>query len=370
MEKKKFLLVLTGGTISTVERSGVLGIHGDSPHILLERYRACAQVRKDVWFDVFEPVRMLSECSRPEILESIYYAVLGKLGIAADLTALKERGQQPPQREELPYDGIIMTHGSDTLSYSAAFFAEVFSWLAIPMALTASDRPLSDAQSNGMVNFISTVEFLCQPPQICIPQVYVIWRNTDSSALTSSANIYLARHLLEADTFHGHFSSYTGELYGQMHGGICSLSGESSVPSICACDEGCPPSVAQISKGRRVDVQIPLLHIQHSVLLVRPYPGLRYDLIALENSGICAVVHYLYHSATACTQGGQYDIVIFAKRCKKLGIDLYLAGFQSLEQRLYETNSQLLSEGLGEPLYSMSPEYAYMKVLVAYNKEE
>lgn len=349
----KLLLVLTGGTISTIVQGQVMGIHENSPYLILEKYqeRNNNGAQKDFpEFDVIEPIRMLSECSRPAYLEQIYYGILEALGLGKNAMEVREkRGKFT--RNALPYDGIIVTHGSDTLSYTAAFLSTVFSWISIPLVLTAADYPLSDERSNGLKNFSDSVDFIRQK---ALPGVFVIWQNK-----TAGETIFLAEELLEADNYQDCFSSYSGQAFGEIKQHFC-------------------------KNKKLLD-----FHMEHEVLFLRPYPGLRYDLIALENTNIRAVVHYLYHSATACVdvealEGADsagsrkekefydnksyYNILTFAKYCKTLGIDVYFAGFKKGGQRFYETNDLLLKSGLGKPLYNVSPELAYMSVLVAYNQ--
>ena len=52
----KLLLVLTGGTISTTVENGVMGIHGDSPLLVIEKYRMECIHDEEITFDVIEPV--------------------------------------------------------------------------------------------------------------------------------------------------------------------------------------------------------------------------------------------------------------------------------------------------------------------------
>lgn len=394
----KLLVVLTGGTISTVVENGVMGIHGDSPLLVIEKYRMECRKRgiKDgeITFDVIEPVRMLSECSQPVYLERIYYGILEKLGIAKDYRDLRKGGKVPaPSREELFYDGILLTHGSDTLSYSAAFFSEVFSWLSIPFVLTAADYPLSDARSNGMRNFSDAVDFI---RLVKTAGVFVLWQNR-----IPGGNVFLASGLLEADAYRDCFSSFTGQAFGEVREGKLTIFGKGTA-GLDKCKTSGPDSFSdhrKISdaepvreggsaggrgenKGEKEKKWIPDLHMEWDVLFLRPYPGLRYDLISLEKKRVRAVVHYLYHSATACTRqeertegeggfgvcGETYNLLEFARYCRELGIAVYLAGFKSADQALYETNDALLGSGLVKPLYGLSPEGAYMKVLVECNR--
>lgn len=344
----KILLVITGGTISTTEKEGVLGIHGDSPYLILKQFRASSYFDQKVEFETISPVLFLSECNQPEYLETLYYAILKQLSIAGNMEELLKKGLKPPQK--LPYDAILVTHGSDTLSYTGAFFAESFLWLGIPMALTASDAPLSDPYSNGMENFSGAVRFLQYMVQAGHRGVYVIWKNSGEK----QPAVFPAGELLEADTYADHFTAYKGQPCGY-------------IPEM---GEKWDLALPEEEFENR---EIPIIHMENSVLFLRPYPGLRYDCIDL--TGIRAVVHYLYHSATACTQeryggpdqGIQYNILSFLRRCGQQGICVYLAGFKSAGQRLYETNNEILRQEMVKPLYGLSPERAYMRILVQCN---
>ena len=58
------------------------------------------------------------------------------------------------------YDGLIITHGSDTLSYSSAFLGLCLCGLDIPVALTAADLVPDDPRSNAVENLRACVEVI------------------------------------------------------------------------------------------------------------------------------------------------------------------------------------------------------------------
>ncbi len=350
--KLKLLLVLTGGTISTIVKNNVLGISGNSPYVILEKYRKSIENTKEFpEFDIIEPVRILSECSEPKVLEQIYYGILEKLGLGKNAIEVREENKKRTlQKQNLPYDGIIVTHGSDTLSYTAAFLAVTFSFIEIPLVLTAADYPLSDRRSNGLKNFSDAVDFIRYGK---LQGVFTIWQNRIVDNSSINGNLFSASELLEADTCRDCFSSYSGQALGKIEHGVCTI----------------------FQKERELynDKKLFDLHIEQEILFLRPYPGLRYDLLALEHTNIRAVVHYLYHSGTAYVkeqkqENKKYNVLTFANYCKTLGIDLYFAGLKEDVKHLYETNNLLLKSGLGKAMYHISPEMAYMKVLIAYNQ--
>ena len=99
--------------------------------------------------------------------------------------------------------GIVITHGTDTLDFTANYFGRVFGDLPVPLVLISALYPLSDPRSNGFVNFAGAMTFI---------------RDCGiGGAFVSNANpgkvcrIYLAERLLPADA-DGVFRGYGGAI--------------------------------------------------------------------------------------------------------------------------------------------------------------
>lgn len=61
-------------------------------------------------------------------------------------------------RNGLPdYDGIVVLHGTDTMSYSAAMLSYLFIGVEKPIVLTGSQLPMEQAESDGPTNLIDAV---------------------------------------------------------------------------------------------------------------------------------------------------------------------------------------------------------------------
>lgn len=58
------------------------------------------------------------------------------------------------------YDGIVVTHGTDTLQYTSAFLAYIFDGLNVPIVLVSANYPLDDSRSNGFENFVGAIDFI------------------------------------------------------------------------------------------------------------------------------------------------------------------------------------------------------------------
>ena len=106
-------VVFTGGTIgSRIDQSGYISAVREAPFLLLEMYRE--QYGDDVDFFVEEPYCILSENLQADHL----------LRLAACVESMLEQ-------EDL--EGIVITHGTDTLQYSAAFLGYIFGGAKIPV---------------------------------------------------------------------------------------------------------------------------------------------------------------------------------------------------------------------------------------------
>ena len=118
--KGKILVVLTGGTIGSTCSDGVRGIIGDSPYILIREFRKKYHDYSDCEFEVINPYSILSENLTCEVWSLLYGALY--------------------QVDTSEYDGIIITHGSDTLAYTSAAMGMLMRHTQCPIVLTAAER--------------------------------------------------------------------------------------------------------------------------------------------------------------------------------------------------------------------------------------
>lgn len=132
----KILVVFTGGTIGSAVSDGWIAPSDDMKYLLLKKFRE--KNNSSVEFDTTEPFSILSENLCAENLNKLIKCVSENVG---------------------SYDGIIVTHGSDTLQYTAAALAYCVE-TEIPVVLVSSNYPLEDERANGTDNFIAATEFI------------------------------------------------------------------------------------------------------------------------------------------------------------------------------------------------------------------
>lgn len=67
------------------------------------------------------------------------------------------------------YDGFVIIHGTDALSYTAAALSFMLPNLPKPVILTGSQRPLSEIRTDARANLINAVELATYAiPEVCI----------------------------------------------------------------------------------------------------------------------------------------------------------------------------------------------------------
>ena len=321
IDMKTIMVILTGGTIgSQIQKK--------------EHQIKCGKI--DVsetlfgeWMDsesltIYQPVNLLSENETPAVWREVS-------------AFIHER------YNEKSWDGILITHGSDTLPYFAAAMGILCSDLNLPVVVTAANYSLEDPRSNGQVNVRGCMDYLMDDPEA---GTVVIYQNPEEDT-----KIYDAFQLREADHENDHFSSY-GECYGRVE----------NRQVVCTSDlEG------RLSHVRTIYEELKRNQVLASgkeVLCLKPVPGLHYDSFLVDEGKIGAVLHDTYHSGTACTEGEKENLLLFQERLKKKRIPLFLTGLKSNVDNQYETTAKLIQNGAFE-LKDCTFETSYVVLVLA-----
>ena len=318
---KKILVVFTGGTIGSTVVDGTIKTSSGAPFRLLELFNRSYGDPAAIHFDTLQPLQILSENLAPPAWRLIIEAIESAL----------------PQQ----YDGIIVTHGTDTLAYSAAALSLYFHKLNKPLLLVSSDYPLDTPKGNGLSNFICAVEFI---RQTIATGVFVPYRNAGETM-----QVHMGTRLACSLQLSGDFFSIQNKTFGQFDGERFHL------------------HEAVEKSGKNNSSQLIRIKPEFSdrILLIKPYPGLDYSRFQL--AGIDAVLHDLYHSGTACATGewgANYSLLEFLNRCRNNGVKVYLAPAIKSENA-YQSTRALIEHGAGM-IWNTSIEAAYVKLTLAY----
>lgn len=302
----RIMVVFTGGTIGSAEDAGgVLSPGSGGTRELLTLYAQSPLARPDLSFDTIEPLTTLSENMSVEKWNCLLDA-LRALDIAM-------------------YDGVIVTHGTDTLSYTAALLSLMWQGMDKPLWLVSADKPLSDASSNGLPNFIQAVEGIVAGT----PGVWVAWQTAcgEQRRIPGYA-------LRQCDLYTNEMEAYSDAVPATM------------------------PAAPRLYTWLR-----PLRPV---VLCIRPYPGIDYTAFQ-PGEGVRAVLHETYHAGTAPTDG-ESSLLSFAAHCREQEIAVYTAPVKK-DAAVYQSAAQMAAAGI-RPLQGITFESAYARLVMVYSQAD
>ena len=301
----KIKVIFTGGTIgSSVGSDGYISPNGNQPYKLLEMYKQAYNrtvAETDVVFDTEEPYRILSE-NLDAKHENLLIQTVAK--------ALQDKETE----------GIIITHGTDTLQYSAAILGYVFGTKTVPIVLVSSDFPLEDARANGVINFAHAVDVIKYRRGT---GVFVSYCNVEQYPVIHRATKLLAHPQYSADVESVRYQNFgmyfedeeetekdtflPNEAYHEPEGAYCNLGSLSEDTSL--------PQLSEDGSG---------------ILWVRPYVGMTYPQLTEKHQ---AVLLDSYHSGTIRISE---DLSRFMKEAVEREIPVFLTGIIA-EEHAYET---------------------------------
>lgn len=263
----KLLVIFTGGTIGSTVNEGYISTDRSKTYKLIEMYKALGKRQAD--FSVREPYTLLSEDLTGEHIAGLGSCVLENVN----------KG----------YEGIIITHGTDTIQYSAAVLGYLLADIDIPVLLVSSNFVLDDECANGLANFAAAVDFIASKAG---KGVFVPYRNGDGV-------IYVHRgtRLLPHQPYSDDLQSILNQYYGIVtcDGNFVKNSGYQSAEEPHAVWQ----KAEQESGKQLAAAGLELPDSWNSdILRIFPYPGMSYPV--LEKMPM-AVLLDTYHSGTLCS---------------------------------------------------------------------
>lgn len=198
MERRRVLIIYTGGTIGMVEEPSTKTL---KPFNFDELSRQVPELNKlnfDLETIVVEPI-IDSSNMNPEIWISLGHVI---------------------QENYHQFDGFVILHGSDTMAYTASGLSFVLENLGKPVILTGSQLPIGVIRTDGKENFLTAIEIAGavksngepRVPEVAIYFEYKLYRGNRTSKVSAenfdafdSANFHL---LAEAGVHIKYYDQY------------------------------------------------------------------------------------------------------------------------------------------------------------------
>ncbi len=286
----KILVIHLGGTISCDIINGVLSPVSD----ITGEFRRIAKEVKDV--------RFYHRRRKPFLSEYLDGAHLTKIGNEVEKAITGNL-----------YDGIILTHGSDTVAYTAAALSYAVGCSSIPVVLVCSELPLSDERSSAPINLRAAVSLIRSG---VAKGVFTVYKNSDAEA-----TVFRGSRLLNYRTYESALNC-AGEAYGK----VVFEKAERRILGIKQISNA--PVIGNFIKNTNYressDSLSPLklkLRKCCPVLNLKVYPGMLYPHPPISCK---AVILSSYHSGTVNTRSA--EAVRFSKLCKLRKIPVFIDG--------------------------------------------
>ena len=179
MAKRSVLIIHTGGTLgmSTPHRARLE--LDDDAHLerLIERVPELEEIAK---IRLIAPYNRDSSDMGPATWQKLARTVVTEAGIGA----------------QGGYDGVVLIHGTDTMSYAASMLAFMLRGLDRPVVLTGSQRPLEAWRTDARANLAAAVE--CAT--LDLPEVVIVFGDTILRGCRSSKIDALSYNAFAAPT--------------------------------------------------------------------------------------------------------------------------------------------------------------------------
>lgn len=313
----RVLTIFTGGTIGSIYKEGKVALD-ENKYKLIDKTKEKYDLT-DIIFDIQEPYFVLSENMMTDHWNQLIQ-VLQKL-------------------DDQQHDGIIITHGTDTLAFTANLLAMLVGNIGIPIVLVSSGADLESEMQNGTYNFKSAIDII----RVGIPGVFVPYRQEGRDMIHLGSRIMQSRH------FFDDFNSLMDEPYAQISDGIIDYN--SSPYNI---------EETQLNNGKSLLREYPSFQLGKRVLMIAPYIGLIFDNICLD--GFCAVLLGTYHSGTFCMENESFQR--FYEECQERSIPVFLAPITKRHSdKPYESTDKAVKAGI-IPIVNVTMEAAYTKLLI------
>ena len=309
----KILVVFTGGTIGSAVSDGWISPASEMKYLLIEKYREITG--DDMSFDTLTPYTILSENLCAENINSLIKCVSENIN---------------------KYDGIIVTHGTDTLQYSAAALSYAFGCDIPPVILVSSNYPISEDRANGIDNFIAAVNFIKSEAG---RGVFVSYRNGNTKT-----EFHIAARILSHNECSDEIHSFDGQPYAFYDGAQVELN-----PGCCY-------------KNTSVCVKDCFYSSESRILVINAFPGDNYQYNIEDYR---AVVIKPFHTGSLNTKNAHLSA--FCDKAKELGIPVFVTGVYG--GVTYESIKPYKDMGLRVLPLSSFPAI-YMKLWLALDKYE
>lgn len=351
--KKQILVIYTGGTIGSVRYTTKDGkVIKGQPKDIMKEYPESKE-----YFKSSNAVTLL--CDRFHN-ENPNYKSLIYITNRLDMEVLSENMTLDKWNYLLyilstynfsNFSGVIITHGTDTLAYTANLLSMIYSNARVPIFLVSSNDSLDVKEANGVANFKAAIDFILNEG---IPGVYVPYRNEEEIV-----DIMYASRVTQCSQIYDCFSSISSNGFSKL--GYVLPQG-----AFCVKDYDLYRELRYRKMVKNSFVIPNGISLDKNIIKIQPYVGLNYNNYSLNECN--AILHTCYHSGTSCTIANRDNSILeMIRYCDNNGVDFYYGPIYGEEDKaIYDTTNAVMKAG-AKIIKNISEENAYVKLLLGYS---
>ena len=317
----KILVIFTGGTIGSTVGENFISLDESKKYALIDNFNKNCDMKVD--FEVENPYSIFSENLSGNELTTLCKLVESKVNNG--------------------YDGIIVTHGTDTIQYTASALAYTVK-TQIPVILVSSNYPLDNKLSNGNDNFLGAVKFISQ---LKVGGVFVAYKNFMDNAV----EFFNANRILSHNESSDAISSIDGYPYAFY---VLPCDNDPSIidfeDKITVLENG------KTTKGKGAIGAVEFID-NPKILFINSHPA---DSFSYDLKGYKAVLIKPYHSGTLDTANKNF--IEFCKKAKENNIPIFIPNVKG--DISYDTTKVFEDLGLNLLVFATTPA-SYVKIWLA-----
>ena len=319
------LLILTGGTIGSEKKGNTLNVSKNNylKSILLKK------INKKINYRVLQPINILSENIIPNDWNKIVECI--------------------EKNWKNNFSGIIITHGTDTLSFTASALAQYFYNFNKPVVLVSSDKPLKEKNATGKSNLKAAINFIIKTK---LPGTYVSYKNPGKNFVS----FFLGSRVKQINSYDNNLNSRFSDIFCNFKNNKFLFIKKNN------------PSILSIKKNGNNSKLNKEFRFSNKILIIKPYPGLNYDIYNFNKIKPKAILHSLYHSGTASTRNElkiNFSLEKFLKQNKYRKTPFFISPISNKKRNIYKSLKALLNLNV-MCLDGITFETAYAKLGLVY----
>ncbi len=215
------------------------------------------------------------------------------------------------------YDGFVVLHGTDTMSFTASALSFMLYGLDKPVVFTGSQIPIGVLRTDGRENLISAIEVA-------------------ASARVCEVTIFFQNLLLRANRT----TKYNSEYFNAFQ--------SNNFPPLAEAGISINYNDALRLKPKKGAEFMAVKELSRDVAVLKIYPGMTPAVVdaVLGIEGLRGVVMESYGAGNAPTERWFIDKIASAVRRGIIIVNVTQCGAGSVDMSLYETGKELLSVGV------------------------